>query len=80
MEIKKGLDIFKHPYKSRGFNITQYNGDNEFDKIRPHLLPYSLHICAADKHIGGIEYVNCTVKSKYNAYVIQLHISVSPSF
>ena len=54
VEINKGLDIFKKTYESRGFNVTQYHVDKEFDKIRPHLLVYKLHICAADYHIGVI--------------------------
>ena len=55
LELNKGLDIVKQTYKSRGFGITQYHGDNQFNKIISHLLPYILHICAADEHIGGIE-------------------------
>ena len=37
--LKKGLDIPKQTYEFRGFNITQYDSDNNVDKIRPNLLP-----------------------------------------
>ena len=48
VELMKGQDIFKKRYESRGFNITQYHGNNQSDKIITHLLPSTLHICAAD--------------------------------
>ena len=48
VELMKGQDIFKKRYESRGFNITQYHGNNKFKKIIPHILPSALHVCAAD--------------------------------
>ena len=64
VDLKKGLDIVKQTYKSRGSNITQYHGDNESEKIGPHLIPSTLHICAADEHIGGIDRASSTVKER----------------
>ena len=49
VELKKFIYIFKQTYQYRGFNITHYHGDNKFEKIITHLLPYTLHICAADE-------------------------------
>ena len=62
VELKKGLDIFNKTYKSRGLDMTQHHGNNEFKKIRSHLLCSTLHICAADENIGGIESASHTVK------------------
>ena len=61
-EIKKGLDLVKKTYKFRGFNIAQYHGDNEFEKIISHLIPSILHICSAYEHIGDIVHAYCTFK------------------
>ena len=64
VELKKGLAISKQTFKPRGFNITQYHGNNKFDKIIPHLLPSTLNICAEDEHIRGIDCESCTFKDK----------------
>ena len=32
--------------------------------MRPDILPYTLHIYAADEHIGGIEHASFTVKEQ----------------
>ena len=47
-ELKKDISTAKKSYESMGFKITQYHGNNKFDQIIPHLLPSTLHICAAD--------------------------------
>ena len=62
MELKKDLDIFNQTYEYRGFNISQYQGDNEFNKIRPHLLTSTIHVCDSYKYIGRIERASCAVK------------------
>ena len=35
-------------YKDRGFTITDYHGNNEFEHLRDFLSPARLHTCAAD--------------------------------
>ena len=64
IELKKGLDIANQKYEYRGFGIKQYHGDNELEKIIPHLLPPALHICAKNEHIGGIYCESLTVKER----------------
>jgi len=65
VELKKGLvDILKHIYNARGFDITLNHGDNDFEKVRTHLLPATLSIFAAKEHVGGIERPICTIKER----------------
>ena len=64
VELKEVKYIVNQKYESMGFNITQYNGNNEFENIRPYLFNSTLHICDADEHIGVIYCAYCTVKEK----------------
>ena len=42
-------------YKDRGFTITDYHGENEFEHLHNFLAPVHLHTCAANDHIRDIE-------------------------
>ena len=64
VELKKGLYIVKKTYEYMGFGITQYHGDNEYDKIISDLFPSTLYVCSADEHIWVIERASCTVKER----------------
>ena len=52
-------------YKRRGFKVTDFHGDNEFDlEGLPELLGAEGHFCAADEHVGGIERQARTIKER----------------
>ena len=49
--------MIKRTYLTRGFLITDYHDDNEFDidDIRLILLPGQLQVCAKDEHVLRVE-------------------------
>ena len=53
----KKLEIMKKLYDIRGFNITAYHGDNEFDMqaLRMALIPSLISICDIYNHIHVID-------------------------
>ena len=58
-----GLEILNQIYVTRGFIITSYHGDNEFDMqaLKIVLPPGILFICARDEQVNIIE--------RYNQYI-----------
>ena len=58
--------MIKRTYLTRGFKITYYHSDNEFDNddIRLILLPGQLQVCAKCEHVQGIERAVRTVKER----------------
>ena len=58
--------MIKRTYLTRGFKITDYHSDNEFDNddIRLILLPGQLQVCAKDEHVPRIERAVHTVKER----------------
>ena len=59
--IIKAINMIKRTYLTRGFKITDYHSDNEFDKedIRLILLPSKLQVCAKGEHVPRIESELC---------------------
>ena len=55
--------MIKRTYLTRGFIITDYRADNEFDNddIRLILLPGQLQVCAKGKHVPRIKIAVCIV-------------------
>ena len=55
--IKHTLDKVVNKYNKRGFEITAYHGDNEFDieALHDHVEPAELHIYATNEHVGMAE-------------------------
>ena len=53
-------------YKKRGFSITKYHGDNEFDMndLREMIRPSVLHICANEEHVYEVERSIRTIKER----------------
>ena len=49
-------------YKTRGFEVKQINGDNEFMCISNEVLPVKMNIVAADEHVGEVERSIRTIK------------------
>ena len=49
-----GLKQVNTKYKDRGFTITDYHGENEFEHLRNFLAPAHLHTCAKNKYIRDI--------------------------
>ena len=51
------LDDVKKIYRSRGFRILFFHGDNEFNinLLKQKMLPSNMKICAKDEHIHIIE-------------------------
>ena len=56
-EIMKGLEIVKKIYRSRGFRIVCFHGDNEFNiyLLKRRMMPAEVNKCAKDEHIPMIE-------------------------
>ena len=42
-------------YQSRGFQVKEINGDNEFMCITNNILPIKMNIVAADEQVGEVE-------------------------
>ena len=57
MIIIKFINIVKRTYLTRGFKMSDYHSDNEFDNndIRLVLLPGQLQVCAKGEHVPRIE-------------------------
>ena len=53
-------------YKRRGFSVTKYHSDNEFDmnNLREAIRPGILHICANEEHIHEIKWSVKTIKER----------------
>ena len=45
----------KTEYKYRGFNITDFHGNNEFEHLRDFFAPAHLHTCSANDQIVDIK-------------------------
>jgi hypothetical protein len=60
------LEQVQNKYHSRGFQITDYHGDNEFDKlaIKNFLEPALTHIYGKNEHVGPIERATRTIKER----------------
>ena len=60
------LDDIINKYNCRGFNITDFHGDNEFDKsaLKDFLQPALTHIYGRDEHVPPIERSIRTVKER----------------
>jgi hypothetical protein len=65
-QIIQALNTIKNIYETRGFQITDVHGDNEFDikRVKEFLLPATLHIYGKDEHVGIIERLIRTVKEQ----------------
>ena len=63
-QIIKGIETIKLVYKRRGFSVTDYRADNEFNKEKIHaaVLPATMHNPAADAHVDFIERSGRTIK------------------
>ena len=60
--ILNGLKRLINIYRCRGINITQINGDNQFDSIKNGHPDFNLNISASNEHVGDIERANRTLK------------------
>ena len=67
--IIKGLQNVYNTYSQRGFNISSFHADNEFDMndLRDALKPATLEIYGAEEHVGSIEREVRTVKERTRA-------------
>ena len=63
------LEKIINEYFSWSFNITDYHGDNKFDKalLKVFLEPALLHIYGRIEHVGIIEWYTRTIKEKYRS-------------
>ena len=64
--IMTALEKVQNKYSTRSFNITDYHGDNEFDKsaLKDFLLPALIHIYGRNEHVGPIERATRTIKER----------------
>ena len=67
--IKKLLNSVINMYESRGFQITDIHGDNEFDvkSLHEFLQPIVLHIYGREEHVAIIERSNRSTKERCRA-------------
>ena len=67
--IIAGLKLIQKKYRTRGFSISEYHGDNEFDKseIKDFLTPALVNIYARHEHVGEIERSTRTIKERCRA-------------
>ena len=65
-EIIKVLPNVIKIYQSRGFDITNIYGDNEFnmEDLQTSMLPASMSICVSNEHIPKIERSTRTIKQR----------------
>ena len=64
--IIETLNNIRNMYEARGFDISNFHGDNEFNKpdIIEAMLPTLFHAYVKDEHVGLIERSNRTTKEK----------------
>ena len=64
--IITALEKVQNKYTCRSFIITDYHGDNEFDKssLKDFLEPALLHIYGKLEHVGTIERSTRTIKER----------------
>ena len=55
-------------YKRRGFSVTKYHGDNEFECLHEFVNQTPVHIAARDKHVGIVEQSIRTMKERARCY------------
>ena len=77
-EILNGLRRVINIYRSRGINITQINGDNEFGSMKNDHTKFNLNIIAINEHVGVIERVNRTLKEGTRTLIDDLPYSHYP--
>ena len=77
-DILNGLRKVINIYRSRGINITQINGDNEFDSIKNDHPEFNLNILASNDHVGDIERANRTLKERTRTLLNDLPYSQYP--
>ena len=58
MELKAVMNL----YKTRGFDITRVEANQEFRCITNDILPMTLNASAADDHVHKVEHLIQTVK------------------
>ena len=60
------LDSIINKYTGKSFNITDYHGDNEFDKaaLKDFLQPGLFHAYGRNEHVGPIERPVHTIKER----------------
>ena len=63
-DISNRLIRVSNIYRSRGINITQINGDDDFDSIMNDYLELNLNILASNEHKGNIKRANRTLKKR----------------
>ena len=63
-EMENIINRDRNKHEQRGFEITDINGDKEFNiqSLRYFLQPINIHIYARDEHVGFIENTIKTIK------------------
>ena len=68
-QILNSIRKVQTKYHCRGFNITDYHGDNDFSKVEEELLPATLHIRTAGQHTEKAQRSICTIKEHTRSMV-----------
>ena len=65
-EIINSIERDRNKHEKRGFEITDINGDNEFNiqSLRDFLQPINLHIYAKEEHVGFIDNAIKTIEER----------------
>ena len=71
-DTREGLRRTLPIYTSRGLQVSQVNGDKEFENMEDVVRPANLHIVAANEHIGDVKRSIRTIKECTRAHVHRL--------
>ena len=77
-EMKKNFDILRHMYQSRGFRIIMVHADEEFEKLRSHMLPSRFITPDPGAHVPKVERSIFTLKEGCRAVIHSLPYSKFP--
>ena len=72
--IAKGLEVVINKHFGRGFQITDFRADPEFDKQGLHdfIMPGILHICSREEHVELVERDLRTIQERERCVVHSL--------
>jgi AAA ATPase containing von Willebrand factor type A (vWA) domain len=76
--MKKNFDMLRRVYHSRGFRVVTVHADEEFEKIRNHMLPSRLITPNPGGHVPEVERSIRTLKEGCRAAIHGMPYSVYP--
>ena len=77
-DILNAINRVLNIYQTRGFQVKQINGDNEFMCVTDDILPMRMNIVAAEECVGEVERSIRTIKDETRCRVHRLLFNVYP--